>query len=94
MDISALCAGPAATPQKAVDEVQLRRTAAAFESAFLAEMLKNAGLGKVPDGFGGGAGEDQFGSFLREEQAKAMVARGGIGLSEVIFEALKERAGG
>ena len=94
MDISALGAGPAPRSPKPVDEARLRETAAAFESAFLAEMLKNAGLGKVPDGFGGGEGEDQFGSFLRAEQAKAMVARGGIGLSEVIFEALKERANG
>ncbi len=78
----------------AAEEARLRKTAAAFESAFLAEMLKDAGVGKSPDGFGGGAGEDQFASFLREEQAKAMTARGGIGLSQVIYEAMKERSNG
>jgi hypothetical protein len=51
-------------------------------------------LGKTPEGFGGGAGEDQFASFLVREQARAMVAAGGIGLSEVIFEAMKERQDG
>ena len=51
--------------------------------------LKGTGLGKAPDGFGGGAGEDQFASFLRQEQARGMVRAGGIGLSETIFQALK-----
>ena len=57
------------------------------------EMLGAAGLGETPEGFGGGAGEDQFASFLRQEQAQGMVAGGGIGLAESIFHALKRRAG-
>jgi len=65
--------------------------ARALEASFLAEMLGHAGLGAVPDGFGGGAGEDQFASFLRAEQAKAMAAKGGIGLAQSIFESLKNR---
>ena len=48
---------------------------------------------QTPDEFGGGAGEDQFGSFLRFEQARQMAAAGGIGLAETIFDALRERAG-
>lgn len=60
-----------------------------LEAAFLAEMLSFSGLGEVSEGFGGGAGEEQFASFLRQEQAKLMVARGGIGLAETIFESLK-----
>jgi Rod binding domain-containing protein len=67
----------------------MHRAADEFEASFLAEMLKGAGLGKTPDGFGGGAGEDQFSSFLRQEQARGMVRAGGIGLSETIFQALK-----
>lgn len=63
-----------------------------LEATFLAEMLKSAGLDDAPNGFGGGAGEEQFGSFLRMEQARAMVDAGGIGLAESLFEALKERA--
>lgn len=70
----------------------LRTAAQEMEAAFLAEMLKSAGLGKVSDSFGGGAGEEQFASFLREKQAGQMAHNGGIGLSESIFEALKRRA--
>lgn len=84
--------GPALPPLPAKgDDAALRKAADAFEAAFLAEMLKVAGLGRTPNAFGGGAGEDQFASFLVAEQAKAMVASGGIGLSETVFQALKER---
>ncbi|MFC6636283.1 chemotaxis protein chel [Sulfitobacter sp. JBTF-M27] len=69
----------------------LRQAAQKLEASFLAEMLKGAGLGSSREGFGGGPGEDQFSSFLVEEHAMAMVRAGGIGLSESIFEALKER---
>lgn len=62
-----------------------------LEAAFLAEMLKSAGLGKTSDSFGGGAGEDQFSSFLVQEHALAMVRAGGIGLAESIFDSLKEK---
>lgn len=62
-----------------------------LEAAFLSEMLSFSGLGAVSEGFGGGAGEDQFGSFLRAEQARIMVDKGGIGLAEMIFESLKAR---
>lgn len=69
----------------------LRVAAEQLEAQFLAEMLKSAGLGKTSDSFGGGAGEDQFASFLVKEQALAMVRAGGIGLAESIFNSLKER---
>lgn len=59
-----------------------------LEAAFLAEMLSHSGLGGGAEGFDGGIGEEQFGSFLRAEQAKLMVARGGIGLAEGLFRAM------
>ncbi|MGI3164045.1 rod-binding protein [Pseudooceanicola sp. 200-1SW] len=59
-----------------------------METSFLTEMLKSAGLGRTPEGFGGGPGEDHFASFLREEQARAMVAAGGIGLAETLYQSL------
>lgn len=62
-----------------------------LEATFLAEMLKAAGFGQARDSFGGGTGEDQFASFLVQEQASAMVEAGGIGLAENLYEALKER---
>lgn len=75
-------------------DARLREAAQELEANFLAEMLKSAGLGDMPDAFGGGPGEEQFASFLRLEQARSMVQAGGIGLSESLFEALKERADG
>lgn len=75
-------------------DAKLREAARELEATFLAEMLKAAGVGQTPEAFGGGAGEEQFSSFLRLEQARAMVSAGGIGLAESLFEALKERADG
>lgn len=66
----------------------LRAKAQALEAAFLSEMLGLAGFGAARDSFGGGIGEDQFASFLRQEQATALVKRGGIGLAESLFKAL------
>ena len=70
----------------------LRQAAQKLEASFLAEMLKSAGLGESREAFGGGSGEDQFASFLRQAQAEKMVQAGGIGLAESIFEALKEQS--
>ena len=72
-------------------EKALRAAAEQLEASFLAEMLKAAGLGKTRGSFGGGAGEEQFASFLRQAQAEEMVKAGGIGLAESLYQALKER---
>lgn len=81
--------------QTASDRDQkLMSAAKELEASFLAEMLKEAGLGKMPEAFDGGAGEEQFSSFLRQEQARGMVEAGGIGLAQTLFEAMKERADG
>lgn len=81
-------AAPAPPPPR---EQELMRVARELETTFLAEMLKSAGLGKAPQAFGGGAGEGQFASFLVHEQARGMVAAGGIGLAQSIFEAMRDR---
>ena len=72
-------------------DAALREAARKLEASFLAEMLKSAGLGKTKGEFTGGAGEDQFASFLVQAQAEEMVKNGGLGLAEAIFESLKER---
>lgn len=66
--------------------------ARALEASFLAEMLGHAGMGESRESFGGGIGEDQFASFLRQEQARQMAAKGGIGLAEQLFASLSQRA--
>lgn len=81
-------AAPATRPDHSTDGA-LRSAAQALEARFLSEMLRAAGLGETPAAFGGGIGEDQFASFLRDEQAGAIARRGGIGLAESIFEAMK-----
>ncbi len=85
-------AGPVVgTPNSS--ETELRAAAEKLEAAFLSEMLKAAKLGETPEEFGGGIGEDQFASFLRDAQAQAMVDAGGIGLAESLFQSLNKAAG-
>lgn len=79
---------PGAAPAAAPADDVLRGKARELEAVFLSEMLSHAGLDSTGEGFGGGAGEAQFGSFLRMEQARQMVAAGGIGLAEVLFRAM------
>ncbi len=61
-----------------------------LEAIFLSEMLKVSGLGKTSASFGGGIGEDQFSSFLREAQAREMVKAGGLGLAKHFDRALSK----
>lgn len=82
----------APTGDVAARDQLLLQKAQDLEAAFLSEMLAFTGLGETSDTFGGGAGEAQFASFLRQEQAEAMVRAGGIGLAESIFRALAAHA--
>jgi len=88
--------GPTVTyPRETLtDEARLRAAAQKLEAGFLAEMLKSAGVGATPGAFGGGAGEDHFASFLREAQAEGMVAAGGIGLAESLYQSMLVRRDG
>lgn len=78
-------------PDVAAAERAARKTAEAFESAFLAEMLKHTGINRTPDSGGGGAGEEAFASFLTGEYARLIAERGGVGLAEQIFNAIKPK---
>jgi Rod binding domain-containing protein len=84
---------PATPPDlRGQTQATLMQKAKELETAFLSEMLSFSGLGTASAEFGGGVGEDQFASFLREEQARLMVERGGIGLARTIFESLVSQA--
>lgn len=74
-------------------EAALAHAARDLEASFLSVMLREAGMGAPRAAFGGGAGEEQFASFLIQAYAESMAERGGIGLAEVIFRSLQERAG-
>ena len=67
---------------------QLMAKAQELEATFLSEMLAHSGLGEMQGSFGGGQGEAQFSSFLRDEQAKLIVQQGGIGLAQLIFDSM------
>jgi flagellar protein FlgJ len=69
-------------------DARLYDAALELESAFVFEMLKSAGLGQSREGLNGGAGEDQFSSLLLRHQAKGLTDAGGIGLADLLFQAL------
>lgn len=85
MDTTPIPFGPTLTSARSDPAMTKARE---LEAAFLAEMLAHAGLGETEGAFSGGAGEAQFASFLRHEQARLMVEAGGIGLAETIFRAM------
>lgn len=85
---------PPPTAPDSPRDARLRDAAQRLEAGFLKEMLSSAGLGHAPSAFGGGAGEDQFASFLLNEQALRLAKAGGIGLAESIYESLRARDGG
>ena len=82
MDITPIAPNPSARQK------QLMAKAEELEATFLSEMLAHSGLGEMQGNFAGGAGEAQFASFLRQEQARLMVDSGGIGLAELIFNSM------
>lgn len=71
---------------------QLRVAATKLEAAFLAEMLRHAGLGATREAFGGGAGEAAFSGTLVQEYAGLIADAGGVGLADSIFRALTARS--
>lgn len=76
-----------ALPQR---EARMRAAAQDLEVTFLAEMLREAGLGETRDAFGGGEGEEQFSSLMVRAQAEQIVQAGGLGLAEIFFNAMTE----
>jgi Rod binding domain-containing protein len=84
--------GRAADLPKQPGEARLRASAIRFEAAFLAEMLRHAGLGKTPSAFNGGAGEAAFSGTLIQEYATRISEAGGIGIADRIFQALLDRS--
>lgn len=90
MDIAAL---PSPSPPNPRHQALMAK-AEDLEAVFLAEMLAHAGMGEQQGTFSGEEGEAQFTSFLRQEQARAIVQSGGIGLAESIFASMVRAEGG
>lgn len=83
---------PPSNPPRPDVAAPLRAQAQALETAFLAEMLKAAGTVRMAPGLSPDEGEQPFEPFLAEAQARALVARGGLGLTEALVRALERRA--
>ncbi len=77
-------------------ETDLHRVSRAFEAAFLSEMLRHTGVGRMPESFGGGAGEAGFADMLTREYAEEIARSGKLGLAERIRQDLagQDLAGG
>ncbi len=72
------------------DKETARAAAEEYESMFLATIFETLYQDIKTDGpFGGGPGEAMFRSMLTQEHAKAMTARGGIGLADQIMSELQ-----
>jgi len=71
----------------------LRRVAREFETAFLTEMLKHAGIGRMPETFNGGVGEEGFADMLTREYAAEIARTGRLGLAKMIWQSLEARGG-
>ena len=84
-------AAPAPPAAPRAGRASRHAAAEAFEAAFLAEMLQYTGINAMPAGFGGGAGEEAFSSFLTEQYARLLAERGGIGIAEQVFEHARSR---
>lgn len=84
---------PAAQTPDARRVAELRAVSVRFEAAFLTQVLDLAGVGKAPEGFDGGAGEDAFRGHMLAEQGRIMAESGGIGLAESIFQSLLQKEG-
>ena len=84
---------PSDAAAMAARRAALREVSVAFEAVFLAQMLDYAGVGRPPETFGGGAGEEAFRGHLVQEQATLMAERGGIGLADTIYRQMAAREG-
>ena len=84
-----------AAPTTAPRDPKAWANAVAFEAQFLKTMLEQAYAGLSGEGplGGAGVGSEAWRSFLIEEQAKAMTARGGVGLAAQVYRDTTQRKG-
>jgi peptidoglycan hydrolase FlgJ len=73
------------TPAQLASKAQIHKTAQAFESQFLSQMLGTMFEGVTTSApFGGGQGEQAFKSFLMDAFAKQMTKAGGVGITAAV----------
>jgi flagellar protein FlgJ len=93
MKLPSLGEAPAIASRNSVNPI---KTAKSFETmvigAMLTPMFKTIGKADAP--FGAGSAEKEFQPFFISAVAKAMEARGGLGLSSEIETVMAEKTGG
>lgn len=83
-------ASPAVPPgSQMTSEAAIRNAAQEFEAVFLTEMLKHAGLGKMPEAMNGGVGEAAFADFLAREYAMGIAQTRSIGIADRVYDVLR-----
>jgi flagellar protein FlgJ len=76
---------PPPTPAQIASKAAIHKTAQAFESQFLSQMLGSMFDGvTTAEPFGGGEGEKAFKSFLMDAFAKQMTKSGGVGITNAV----------
>lgn len=80
---------PVKIPSQESVDPKIWQVSQQLEASFIAEMLDAAGVGKTPESFGGGVGEDQFGSYLQDAYATHISEAGGIGLSQQLYDSMR-----
>ena len=63
-----------------------------FEAAFISEMLRHTGVGKMQERFNGGAGEAAFSSFLTQAYAEKVSQNGAFRLADKIYASMISRS--
>lgn len=88
--------GPVAATALTGREQKARATARDFESQFLKSMLEQAFATVSGEGPMGstGPGAEAWRSLLLDEHAKAIAARGGIGVADQVYRSLMKATGG
>lgn len=87
---SASAARTDAGPSQQRDE-DLWTAAKRFEAAFLAEMLKTAGVVAEKGAFAGGYGADAYRSFLADAYAESAVETSSFGLADALYRQMSEK---
>jgi flagellar protein FlgJ len=75
------------SPQKTSEAEKLKQACDSFEALFMQQMLKQMRATVPKDGmFGGGSAERIYTDMLDAELSKEMSAKGGLGISRLLFE--------
>lgn len=82
-----------ASEASSVRDAELRKSAKAFESVFVAQMLTYGGLTKAL-GANAGFGGEAFSGLLVQQYANELVEKGGFGIADKIYDQLRERGAG